>query len=191
MLYLFTVADAPPADNTPLLESCLQRAASNDITALSDLYLHTKTAVYALSLSILKNAQDAEDVLHDCYLAVYSNAARYEPRHKPLAWILTIARNLCLHKLRDRRKTAELSEDEWEHVLQSATALPSEDRMLLATCLTRLTDEERQILTLHAVASFKHREIATLLTLPLPTVLSKYHRTRQKLRALLEKGEIC
>ena len=55
--------------------------------------------------------------------------------------------------------------------------------------MTRLSDEERQIVVLHAVAGFKHREIADIVELPLPTVLSKYHRALKKLRAFLEKGE--
>ena len=53
----------------------------------------------------------------------------------------------------------------------------------------RLSDEERQIVVLHAAAGFRHREIADMLGLPLPTVLSKYHRTLKKLRTFLEKGD--
>ena len=45
-----------------------------------------------------------------------------------------------------------------------------------------LTDEERQIVVLHAVGGFKHREIAELIGLSLPTVLSKYSRAVKKLR---------
>ena len=46
--------------------------------------------------------------------------------------------------------------------------------------------EERRIVLLHAVTSMKHREIAALLELPLPTVLSKYHRALKKMRSCLE-----
>lgn len=55
--------------------------------------------------------------------------------------------------------------------------------------MKQLTDQERQIVMLHAVAGFKHREIAELLELPLSTVLSKYRRALKKLRHSLEKGE--
>jgi RNA polymerase sigma-70 factor (ECF subfamily) len=60
---------------------------------------------------------------------------------------------------------------------------------VLDACLGQLSDEERQIVVLHAVAGFRHREIAALLELPLPTVLSKYSRALKKLKALLTKGE--
>ena len=52
--------------------------------------------------------------------------------------------------------------------------------------LSALSDEERQIVTLHALTGLRHREIAALLELPLPTVLSKYHRAIRKMRADLE-----
>ena len=48
-----------------------------------------------------------------------------------------------------------------------------------------LSDEERQIVTLHAVSGFKHREIAGFLDIPLPTVLSRYNRALKKLRKYL------
>ena len=49
-----------------------------------------------------------------------------------------------------------------------------------------LGDEERQVVMLHAVAGFKHREIAQMLDMALPTVLSKYNRALKKLRTRLE-----
>ena len=52
--------------------------------------------------------------------------------------------------------------------------------------LSYLADEERRIVLLHAVTGMKHREIAALLELPLPTVLSKYHRALKKMRIFLE-----
>ena len=53
---------------------------------------------------------------------------------------------------------------------------------MIRQCMDRLSDEERQIVVLHAVAGFRHREIGALLELPLSTVLSKYHRAIKKLK---------
>ena len=52
--------------------------------------------------------------------------------------------------------------------------------------MEELSDEERQIVTLHAVSGFKHREIAELMELPLPTVLSKYSRALKRLKQRLQ-----
>ena len=61
-----------------------------------------------------------------------------------------------------------------------------EDRSILRSCMEQLRDEERQIVTLHALSGFKHREIAAILQLPLPTVLSKYHRAVKRLKQHLQ-----
>ena len=64
-----------------------------------------------------------------------------------------------------------------------------EDRMVLGALLGILSDEERQIVVLHAMTGFKHREIAQLLDLRLPTVLSKYNRAVKKLRGALKEAD--
>lgn len=157
-------------------------AVSQDTDAFAALYHSTSASVYGFALSILKNTQDAEDVLHDCYLTLYSAAVSYCPSGKPMAWILRITRNLCLLKLRERQKTADIPQEDWEPYLRSCEGVTPEDRVLLAHCMQLPSDEERQIVVLHAVAGYKHREISELLELPLPTVLSKYNRAIKKLK---------
>ena len=61
------------------------------------------------------------------------------------------------------------------------------DRIVLTECMSRLSDQERQIVVLHVVSGFKHREIANMLELNLSTVLSKYHRAIRKLKTFIEK----
>lgn len=55
--------------------------------------------------------------------------------------------------------------------------------------MTGLSDQERQVVLLHAVTGLKHREIAALLELPLPTVLSKYSRALKKLRLAMKEDD--
>ena len=153
------------------MDDLLFRIAAGEQAALAQLYEHTQASVFGFALSILKNTHDAEDVLHDCYVAVWQGAAGYRSRGKPLAWILTVTRNLCLQQLRTRSRVADLA---------------LEDRSILRSCMEQLRDEERQIVTLHALSGFKHREIAAILQLPLPTVLSKYHRAVKRLKQHLQ-----
>ena len=58
--------------------------------------------------------------------------------------------------------------------------MSQEDLLTLRALLDTLSDEEREIVTLHALTGLKHREIAALLELALPTVLSKYNRAIKK-----------
>lgn len=186
MLMVWTMNAAREGGSPAELEALLEKIAYDDMTALEGLYRATHRAVYAFALSVLKNTHDAEDVLHDCYVAIASAAEGYRPQGKPLAWILTIARNLCNQKFRERKRTAEFPLEDWQQSLAADPGLSQEDRLILGECMTILTDEERQIVALHAISGFKHREIASVLALPLATVLSKYHRALKKLRNHLE-----
>lgn len=173
---------------TDRIEHCIgeiARNASNE--SAEELYLLTKDAVYGYALSILKNTHDAEDVFHDCFLSVYRSAQNYVPNGKPMAWIFTVARNLCLSKLRARSRFSQIPEEDWENYLESNERISPEDKIVLEHCLKDLADDERDILLLHVLSGMKHREIAELTDRHLSTILSKYHRTLRKMRALLEE----
>lgn len=167
------------------LDTLLQGVAMKDASSLEQLYKATHASVFSFALSILKNVHDAEDVLHDCYIAVWNNAEGYCTEGKPLAWLMTVTKNLCFQLLRRRRKNAD--EPIEDHTAWSCSEEQSiVDRTVLSVCMEELTNTERQIVTLHAVSGFKHREVASLLDLPLATVLSKYHRAIKKLKQHLQ-----
>lgn len=170
------------------VEQCLFRIREQDPEALEEFYYRTSTSVYGFALSILKNAQDAEDVMHDLYLLVWSGAGTYRAAGKPMAWVLTITRNLCLQKLREYRKRSDIPQEDWETYIGGNSKMSPEDKLILSECLKHLSDEERQVVVLYAVSGFKHREIAKLLEMPLSTVLSKYNRAMKKLRKFMEEN---
>jgi RNA polymerase sigma factor (sigma-70 family) len=84
-------------------EALIAEMAAEDTQALEKLYEQTKTMVYGFALSLTKNAQDAEDVTQDTYVRLFQAAKSYRPQGKPMAWILTITRNLFLMKLRKKK----------------------------------------------------------------------------------------
>ena len=75
-----------------------------------------------------------------------------------------------------------------EDHLKADDDMSVEDSMIIKECLTILSDDERQIVVLHAVSGYKHKDIADLMELPLPTVLSKYNRALKKLKERITKG---
>ena len=95
--------------NFKRLDDNLARMAGGDKDALADLYHATRDAVFGFALSILKNAHDAEDVLQDTYVALWQAAGDYTALGKPMAFILTVTRSLCLQKLRQHKRQADLS----------------------------------------------------------------------------------
>ena len=190
MLTLLAVmaADASASLNPEELEKLLAGLAAGDRDSLAALYHRTRAAVYGLALSYLKNGHDAQDVTQDTFVLAWDKAELYRPQGKPLSWLLTIARNLALSRLREQSKTRDLSDDQWENLAIDTSLITQEDRQVLLAAMKELTDQERQIVILHAVSGLRHREIAALLEIPLSTALSKYHRALKKMKTLL-KGE--
>ena len=167
------------------LEGLLIAVAEGDHDALADLYRRTKGAVNAMALSILKNPYDAQDVTQDTFVRVFENAGKYKPGGTPIAWILTIARNEALMRLRQDSRLVDMDTEDWLTIPDTAPAVTVEDRDLLQTALATLDEKERQVVLLYA-AGLKHREIAALLRLPLSTILSKYQRALRKLKRRME-----
>ena len=176
---------AQPEDLEPLMAGL----AAGDQEALGQLYRRTRMAVYGLALSILRHGHDAEDVTQDTFVRAWEKAEQYRPQGTPMAWLLAITRNLALMKLRERSRTRDLPPEDWESFAVDSHDVTAEDRAVLAAALGRLSDEERQVVMLHASAGLKHREIAQLLEMPLSTVLSKYRRALSKLKQTLEGGD--
>lgn len=169
-----------------LIEINIRRIQRGNTDAIADIYDATKSSVYGFILSILKNPDDAEDVLQDTYIKICTSAALYESYGKPMAWILTIARNMALMKIRKQSRQVDIPDFAWGE-LTDDKKVSTEDKIVLEAALKRLTTEESSIVMLHAVSGIKHREIADILDMPLATVLSKYNRALKKLRKILEE----
>lgn len=192
-MFLFVTVDTDiaaehnAASDAKKIERYIRRIARGHNDAIGEIYDMTKTSVYGFILSIVKNAEDAEDILQDTYIKICLNADAYTPQGKPMAWIFTIARNLSLMKLRSRTRTEDIPDYEWEQIAAGNTAFRTEDQIVLNAALSKISEQESQIVIMHAVAGMKHREIADVLDMPLATVLSKYNRAIKKLKGFLEE----
>ena len=161
----------------------LERIALNDIEAFNELYNLINNNVYSFALSILKNSEDAKDVMQEVFITIYHNAYKYQNQNKPMAWILTITKNIAYTKIRNNKKTINVDEIEF------ITKPNHDDKILVEYLLNNLTTEERNIIILHAMNGFKFYEIAKILDLKLTTTLSKYHRAIKKLKELIKEEE--
>lgn len=168
------------------VDECIFAIAQGDDLALERLYNLTSSAIYAYALSVTKNVDDAKDVMHDTFVKAYESAHNYISAGKPMAWMLTIAKNLCYTTFRKRSRFVDVSDEDIEARIADDN-LPVEDKLLVEQMLNSLDASERQIVSLHAVSGLKHREIAVLLEMPLATVLSKYNRALKKLQKIFSE----
>ena len=181
LFFSVSASERVPQDE---VEKLLIQLGAGNTDALERLYIKTKAAVYGFALSILKNPHQAEDVLQDTYLKIFSAASSYTPKGKPMAWIMTVTKNLALMKIRREDRFSDLPEH-YEPSVESHE-VHFENKSVLNAALNILSDEESSIVIMHAVSGMKHREIAEVMDLSLSTVLSKYNRALKKMKSELE-----
>lgn len=168
-------------------DKLMKKVAKYDVTAFEELYNQASGAVFGLAMSILKNTQDANDVVQDTFITIYEKIDQYQPNGKAMAWIFTIARNHSLMIIRERTKHQHIDLDDVYDIGEDSTI--EEDTYkeeLVELLLEELQEDERQIVVMHAMSNMKHKDIAKQLDMPLNTVLSKYRRSMQKLRTAME-----
>ena len=105
---LLTTMEEPVAYDKMSDEKLLLRVAEGDKAAFQQLYQNTDKTIYGFILSILRNPQDSEEVMQELYLKVWTSAGSYQSQGKPLAWMFTIARNLCYMRFRDQKHEADI-----------------------------------------------------------------------------------
>lgn len=165
------------------IDQLLQRIAQGDNDAFETLYKQTGRGVFAFVYSYLKNYQDSEDVLQTVYLKIKLNAGSYKQGTNARAWILQIAKNLSLNEIKKRKPSEELTEN--------IPSRSSEFGLGISDVMNKVLDEEeRQIIILHVLWGYKHREIAAITGSPTGTVTSKYKRSVQKLQSALKEAAL-
>ncbi len=160
--------------------------SKGDLASLEKLYIALRPVVFGLALSILRSKTLAEDVLQDTFVRVKIASSSYKPGTNGRAWILTIARNIAISIIRSGRYETLLNEVEVKESHGIDHVQMSLDSIILKETLSKLDEQERQIVVLHAVKDLKHREIAEIIGIPLGTVLWKYRRAIKKMSKFLE-----
>jgi RNA polymerase sigma-70 factor (ECF subfamily) len=164
----------------------IKKIAQGNSNALETLYNETSSAVFGFALSIVKNKHKAEDIMQEVYIKIFQKAHTYKSQGKPMAWIFTITRNLCLKRFRDKDNN-HIDIDSLYSLESSDAGFENfENYMALKGLMEILNQEDRTIVIMHALSGLKHREISSILNMPLSTVLSKYNRSIKKLKQEVE-----
>jgi len=161
--------------------------------ALASLYDATVGKLYALASAILRQAQDAEEVVCATYSQAWEAAAQFDPqRASALGWLMMMCRSRALDQLRKRKtRSVTLADDRLRDA--DANSEPPEELLSLVqensrvhAALATLSDERRQLVSLSFLRDLTHPEIAELMGMPLGTVKSHLRRALAQLRAQLE-----
>lgn len=145
--------------------------------------------LYSLALKLTRNPSAAEDLVQDTYLKAVRFAPSFTPGSNVKAWLFTILHNTFRNDLRSRaRNPVEVDSEVTDTVAQTSQADDPEQRLLrsvmdadLQDALDALPDVYRQAVWLRDVEECAYQEIATILDVPMGTVMSRISRGRRML----------
>jgi RNA polymerase sigma-70 factor (ECF subfamily) len=168
---------------TPDAEKILHQLAGGDGRALGELYDCYASVVRRLATRILRDRSDAEDVVQDVFVQVWSQAARFDPvRGTALAWLCTIARTRAIDRLRRRVARREQVGDPYAAV----TGPPrSEELFAVRKALDGISPDQRRALELAYYDGLTHSEIARKVGAPLGTIKTRIRTALTRLRDTL------
>jgi RNA polymerase sigma-70 factor, ECF subfamily len=178
--------------NTSLETDLMRRIAAGDGGALTTVFdLHSPLTL-GLLVRILGRRSEAEEVLQEVFLQVWTQADRYDPqRATPRGWILMLARSRALDRLRHRdaagrrEDLAAAEEARSEGPVGTTRLEASERRSQVSSALGLLTPEQRHCIELAFFEGLTHTQIAERLQAPLGTVKSRILSGMGKLRQAL------
>jgi len=170
----------------------VRRLRARDEGALGELYDILAPWVLGLAFRILRDEDEAEEVVGDVFVQVWRHVDQHDARRGPLVpWILSIARNRALDALRRRQRWWRKAE-RWEAQSMEAgdetVATPHEAAVPgwplhreVHAALAALPDEQRRLIVLSYFEGLSHSEIARRLKQPLGTVKTRLRSAHQKL----------
>lgn len=141
------------------------------------------------SRSLTRSDPDGEDLLHDCVEVVLSRRAQWRGLNLR-GWILTIMTNLYRSGRRQRGRYAVLDLDEMADMPAADASGDPLARSKLEGALNSLSEESRAVLMLVVVEGYSYQEAATMLDIPIGTVMSRLSRARQRLGERLNADNI-
>lgn len=168
----------------------LPRIATDDTEALRTLYDRYGAIVFGMAYRILGDRQAAEECTQDTFVAVWRNAASYDPsKARVSSWLVAIARNRAVDAVRRRAaRPVDSHEEIWQAADESADtaeiAAAADESRRIAAAMAELPPAQRDALVLAYFEGLSHSEIAERLAVPLGTVKGRIRLALDRLREL-------
>ena len=196
-----------PAGEAAVDASLVRRFITGDESAFTEIVTRYRGRIYGLTLNLLHNAADAEEITQDTFIRAYRGLVRFRGDSSLSTWLYRIALNLARNRYwyffrRRRRHWVSLERplrDDSEATFADIVAAPDHDPAqetvvgefteLVAACMERLDRRHREILTMRNVLDLSYEQIARSLGINVGTVKSRIARARENLRSLL--SETC
>lgn len=171
------------------MQACLR----GDRHAQFELYRLYSKAMYNICLRMTNSQEDAEDLLQNSFVDVFSKLQSFRAESSIGAWIKRIVVNNCINHLKKRRlKFDELIENYHDRV--DVEPIPCDEAKLsvpqVKRALLKLPTGYRVVFSMYAFEGFDHEEIGQILEISTSTSKSQYSRAKQKLREILGNEQL-
>jgi len=173
-------------------EQLVRKSQEDNERAFGELVSRYESKVYSLALKMVRNPEDAEDVLQDTFLRAYRGIKSFKGNSTFSTWIYRITANSALMRLRKRQlPTVSIDDaDEREAPINIADWAPGpveqilnqETQAAMTEAIEALPPEFRQVFVLRDIEELSNAEVAEILDLSVAAVKSRLHRARLKVR---------
>jgi RNA polymerase sigma-70 factor (ECF subfamily) len=195
------MSTAPPPIENNEEQPLVDRARQGDAAAFTELVERYERKIYRLAKHITQHDEDAEDVLQESFMKAYSNLDSFQGQSKFYTWLVRIAVNEALMKLRKRKSDRTVSMDEphetEEDTVTREIAVWEDDpekkysreelREILARAVDSLKPGFRTVFVLRDIEELSTEETAEALGISVPAVKSRLLRARLQLRERLTR----
>lgn len=169
-------------------EALFERLIAGDMRAFDRLYDRFERPLLGFVRARLGDAGEAEDVLHEAFMAILRERDRRSEVRSFRAWLYQVANNLCLNRVRSRKRAGRAA-DEAKHALALEAAPKTGEQALdehqrarmLHEAVQRLPGSLAEVYRLRA-AGMSYDEVAGILDVPVGTVKSRVHEMVKRLR---------
>jgi RNA polymerase sigma-70 factor (ECF subfamily) len=179
-----------PAEDASVDIQLIRRVVARDAVAIGELYDRHNRLLYGLIHRILRDRAEAEEVLQEVFVQVWTRADTYDVRiGPPAAWLVRIARNRAIDRLRAtavRARTAENAPPPAPVESPETRAQASERQQQVARALNALPAEQRQLIEEAYFLGLTQSELADRFGLPLGTVKTRVRTAMMTLRGELQ-----
>ena len=173
----------------PSLNDLLARVAEGDRQAFAELYDHSASRVLGLVRRLLQDSAQSEEVTQEIFLEVWQNAKRYDStKGSAITWILTMSHRRAVDRIRSSQSSRDRDRKigirdlgtEYDSVSESVEIRVENERV--GQALLRLTELQRQAVTLAYYGGYSHTEVAEMLRVPIGTVKTRLRDGMIRLR---------
>jgi RNA polymerase sigma-70 factor (ECF subfamily) len=174
------------------IEDMIVRVGLGDRAAFSSLYGSTSSKLFGVCLRVLKDRAEAEDVLQEVYIRVWHKANGYAVNGlSPMTWLITIARNLAIDRLRQRRRPVEQDQEPIDiadhRPTPEAVAVAASERARIDRCIDELEPDRADAVRGAYLAGDTYAELAERHSVPLNTMRTWLRRSLLSIKECLTR----